>query len=55
MTKCEYLLNMADKCTARANIERDPNLKKFYANAAIGFRIKLEKLSLEECGEQVCK
>lgn len=56
MKKAEYLLTMADKCTTKAINSTDPHIKTFYAKAAQGFKIKLEKLTLEECQEDVlCK
>lgn len=55
MTKCEYLLNEIDKCITKAIKTSDANLKAFYANAAIGFKTRLDSLTVEECRETVCR
>ena len=48
MTKCEYLQFSADRCTVLATTAQDQNMKRFYANAAEGFRRRLEKMTIAE-------
>lgn len=53
MTRCEELQNKIDDCTSKAINTSDKNLKAFYSNAAKGFQMKLENLTVEECSEVV--
>lgn len=53
MTKHEKLINKANECTKKAAGTNDLNLKLFYRNASEGFKIKAEKLTVEEAEEVV--
>lgn len=53
MTKFENLKNKENKCIAKAIETTDEKLKKFFYNAAEGFRIKIAKLTIKEAGEEV--
>jgi hypothetical protein len=55
MTKGEYIIRQIDECMTKARETADENLRKFYINAAIGFRTRIEKMSLDECEEQFLK
>ncbi len=48
MTLYEIFKNDENKCTQIAQTTTDTNLCIFYARAAEGYRIKLEKLTLRE-------
>lgn len=48
MTNCEYLLNEIDRCVTKAITTSDANMKAFYAKAAIGFKARLENMTVEE-------
>ena len=53
MTKFEQLKDKENKCIAKAIETNDDKLKKFFYNAAEGFRIKIEKLKIKEAGEKI--
>lgn len=53
MTKFEELKNKENGCIKRAIETTDENLKKFFYNAAEGFRIKMERMKIKEAGEKV--
>ena len=55
MTKGEYIIRQIDECTTKARETADENLRKFYINAAEGFRTRIEKMSLDECLAQFLK
>ncbi len=55
-TRAEALIEMADKYTSVAIglIQRgDADLAKFYKNAADGFLLRLDELSVAECCEVI--
>jgi len=47
----EYYEQMQLLCNVKAKNAKDSNIKKFYENAAIGFSLKKEKLSLDSANE----
>lgn len=53
MTIYAYYQTKMDEYTTRALRTDDVDLKRFYANAAEGFRLRLEELSAEEVGHEV--
>lgn len=53
MTKFENLKNKENNCIAKAIETTDENLKKFFYNAAEGFRIKIAKMTVKEAKEEV--
>lgn len=53
ITKCAYLQTRIDECIAKAAQFRDADLKKFYLSAAEGFRIRLDKMTLEELASEM--
>lgn len=48
MSVYENLIMKSDLCTYKALHTNDMYLKKFYANAGLGYKIKAEKLTIEE-------
>lgn len=52
MTRYEYLINKADELLNRAIQETNVSLKAFYYNAGKGFKLKAQRLTVEEAGEQ---
>lgn len=53
MTKFENLKDKENKCIAKAIETTDEKLKKFFYNAAEGFRIKISKLTIKEAKAEV--
>ena len=53
ITKCAYLQTRIDECIAKAAQFTDADLKKFYLSAAEGFRIRLNKMTLEELASEM--
>ena len=43
----EYLMRRYGECLIKARKQTDGNLRKFYENAAIGFKLKAQSLTLE--------
>ena len=44
----EYLMDKHKECAAKARNMLDSNLKQFYLNAAEGFKLKAENISIAE-------
>ena len=55
MTKGGYIISQIDRCMTKARETADENLRKFYINAAAGFRARIEKMTLDECQKQFLK
>ena len=53
MTKCEQLQKKIDECITKAMNTTNGYLKTFYANAAYGFKRKLETMTVEELTKRV--
>lgn len=51
-TKYETLINKAIRCYKTAIAVKDDNLKKFYKNASLGYRMKAAKLTLKEAAKE---
>ena len=43
----EYLMRRYGECLIKARKQTDGNLRKFYENASIGFKLKAQSLTLE--------
>ncbi|WP_147615888.1 hypothetical protein [Treponema pectinovorum] len=48
MTRYEELMNKKDAAEKKGWKEKDPSLRKFYANAAEGFELKAKRLTYEQ-------
>ena len=56
MTNYEYFINRSEECFEKAKNIDDVDVKKFFLNASKGFKIKSEKLTLEQAGvKNECK
>lgn len=53
ITKCAYLQERIDECIAKAAQFKDAGLKMFYLSAAEGFRIRMNKMTLEELSSEM--
>lgn len=53
MSKYEDLMNRAEECEIKAAETKDTNLKLFYRNASEGYKIKAEKLTLDEALQKI--
>lgn len=53
ITKCAYLQERIDECIAKAAQFKDAGLKMFYLSAAEGFRIRMNKMTLEELASEM--
>lgn len=55
MTVYEYLKGMEEKAKNLANEyskKNDIQMSKFYANASLGYRLRYEKMTTKELGEE---
>lgn len=53
MTRFEQLKNKENECIEKAIAATDENMKRFFYSAAIGYEIKISKLTVKEAKEQV--
>ncbi len=53
MTNYEYLMKRSEKAFEKAQSIKDVDMKKFFINASEGFKIKANKLTLEEAVREI--